>query len=257
MNTILRKLTVSALAGSAIAAVALVPVIANAATVKSGMPGDQVVTASKSGAANPDFRLSEDGYNAIRDIRAARVAIFNGAEDQAREFITQASADLQKVKADDMVVSKKQPDNVNPNLVPVDGQLFVVDNFTSSKEKQAHIAASNAKIKQGKVDEAIKDLKLADVDVGFTRVLMPLAATEHHIKVASDLFDGGHYYEANMALKAAEDALQVDTVMLVQTPKDQTAQAASASATKAQTAQAQTAKPQAATDTTTTGSTTK
>lgn len=217
MNRIFHNFTIGALASTVIAAASLVPVAANAATAD-----DQVVTASKSGVANPDLRLSQEGYNVVRDIRAARVAIFNGDSGTARKFVDEAKADLTKVKSDDMKVMKKGGANANADLVPIDGQLFVADNFTTSSEKAQHIADTNKKIKQGKADEAMYDLQLANVDVGFTRVLMPLATTREHVNVASNLLDSGNFYEANMALKAAEDGLQVDTVMLVKTPTDQT-----------------------------------
>ncbi|GAB4354112.1 MAG: YfdX family protein [Oricola sp.] len=210
MNRTFRQFTIGALASTAVAAASLAPALAHAATTD-----DQVVTASKTGAANPDLRLSQDGYNVIRDIRAARVAIFNGDSEAAKKFVEEAKSDLKKVKSDDMIAVKKDSANTNPDLVPIDGQLFVADNFTTSSEKARHIADTNKKIKEGKADEAMQDLKLANVDVGFTRVLMPLAMTQDHVTTAYNLLEGGSYYEANMALKAAEDGLQVDTVMLV------------------------------------------
>ena len=218
MNRILRKFTIGALAGTAIAAASLAPVMAYAATTD-----DQVVSASKAGLANPDLRLSQDGYNVIRDVRAARVAIFNGDSAAAKQFVDEAKTDLNRVKVDDMVAMKGGPGSPTPDLVPIDGQIFVADNFTTSTEKAQHIADTNKKIKQGKTDDAMHDLQLAKVDVGFTRVLMPLAKTREHVDVAANLIARDSYYQANMALKAVEDSLQVDTVMLVKSPAtDQT-----------------------------------
>ena len=218
MNRTIRKFTIGAIAGTAIAAAGLFPVMAYAATT-----GDQVVSASKSAMAKPDLRLSQDGYNVLRDIRAARFAIFSGDAEAARKFVDEAKTDLNRVKVDDMVAMKGDPGSPNPDLVPIDGQIFVADNFTTSPQKAQHIADTNKKIKQGKADEAMHDLQLANVDVGFTRVLMPLSKTRDHIDLASSLIGQESYYQANMALKAAEDGLQVDTVMLDQTPStDQT-----------------------------------
>ena len=61
--------------------------------------------------------------------------------------------------------------------------------------------------------------ELAEVDIGFTRLLMPLDSTAKQITNAQTLLDQHKYYEANMALKAAEDGLNVETVMLVQPTK--------------------------------------
>lgn len=47
--------------------------------------------------------------------------------------------------------------------------------------------------------------------------MMPLAATQTHLQTATDLIAKKQYYEANLALKAAEDGLKIDTISLVDT----------------------------------------
>jgi hypothetical protein len=95
----------------------------------------------------------------------------------------------------------------------------VADDFVATPEKTKHIAAGNQKIKEGKADEAVQELKLANVDIGFTRLLMPLGETQAHVKTAAKLIASEDYYQANMALKAAEDGVNIDTVILVNAPK--------------------------------------
>lgn len=214
MKSIIRNFAIGALASTAIAAASLAPVSATAANTT-----DQVVAASKSGNANPSLQLSQDGFNVIRDVRAARVAIFNGDTESAGKFVDQAREDLTKAKADDKTVTAKAGSE-DANWIPIDGQLVVADNFVTTPEKAKRIAEGNKHFKEGKSDEAIAALKLADVDIGFTRVLMPLDATQTHVNAAADFIKNGYYYEANMALKAAEDGLNVETVMLVEGPKD-------------------------------------
>jgi hypothetical protein len=111
------------------------------------------------------------------------------------------------------------PTGESGNLIPIDGQLVVSDNFVATPEKAKQISEGNQKLKEGKSDEAMKALKLASVDIGFTRVLMPLNETEAHVNLAADLIKNESFYEANMALKAAEDGLNVETIMLVEAPK--------------------------------------
>lgn len=176
---------------------------------------DQVVEASRASAARQSLKLSQDGFNTLRDIRAARLAIFSGDTKAAQDFVNRATADLNKVKADEMTMHASKPGN----WVPIDGQVIVADDFVSTPEKNAHVAAGNKKLREGKADEAIKELKLAEVDVGFSRLLMPVDSTRRQISVASGLLTAERYYEANLALKAAEDGLVVDTVALVETPK--------------------------------------
>lgn len=218
MKSAFRTLAVATITSTALAGVALAPLSAVAAGSK-----DPVVEATKAGTANPKVQLSQDGYNVMRDIRATRVAIFNGDTDSAKKFIELAKTDLQKTKKDDTLIEQKKGENLPKNWVPIDGQVVVADNFVATPEKTKHVASGNQKLKEGKSREAIEELKLAEVDVGFTRVLMPLAETEVHVDVAADQIQAGAFYEANLALKAAEDGLNIETVMLLENPKSTTA----------------------------------
>jgi hypothetical protein len=49
--------------------------------------------------------------------------------------------------------------------------------------------------------------------------MMPLDVTVKHVNTATALVKEGKYYEANLALKAAEDGIVVDAVALVEAPK--------------------------------------
>lgn len=55
---------------------------------------------------------------------------------------------------------------------------------------------------------------MAGVDVSETQVLMPLKQTLEKIDCAQELLSKGKYYEANLALKGAEDGVVVDTETL-------------------------------------------
>lgn len=206
----------TALFGLAMAPV-MVPVMANARD-NDHHNEDQVVQAPQAGKADPKLQLSQDGYNVMRDIRAARVAIFNGDTVAAVNFVDMAKKAIAATEAEDTIVRAKDKDDAG-RWVPIDGQLVVADNFVATPEKTEHIAAGNQKIKEGKTREAIEELKLADVDIGFTRLLMPLSETEAHVNTAAKLIASEDYFQANMALKAAEDGVNVDTVMLVGAPK--------------------------------------
>ena len=52
----------------------------------------------------------------------------------------------------------------------------------------------------------------------YNRVWMPLVSTKTHLADATKLMDDHKYYEANLALKAVGDSLQMDTVDLAGTP---------------------------------------
>ncbi len=216
MTGTFRNTIVATVAALAITGTALTPVLA--ATDSNG--GDAVVQAAKTGAANPKLALSADGNTLMRAVRAARIAIFNGDTAMANNMVKKAQAALKRVKSDDTVVKGKGGKEIDANWVPIDGQLVVADSFTDNPERAAHIAKGNQKIKEGKADEALQELKLANVDVGFSRIMMPLQETADHLNLAAKEIKGEDYYQANLALKAIEDGLNVETAMLVEVPKD-------------------------------------
>lgn len=219
MNTRLRSFVLSAIASTALAGATLAPTMALADDAPDNPNQDRFVQATKSGAANQKLQLSQDGFNVMRDVRAARIAIFNGDTEAATKFVDLAKADLQKSQKDESLIEHRGDAAPGTTWVPIDGELIVSDNFVVTPEKAKHIAAGNQKIKEGKANEALEQLKLADIAVGFTRVLMPLAETKLHVDVAADMIQSDDFYEANMALKAAEDGLNFETVGLIDVPK--------------------------------------
>lgn len=228
MTATLRTLTYAVAMAAALAGSGMTPLATYAASDSNSQSpngqNDQVVQASQAGTAQQSLKLSQDGYNVMRDIRAARVAIFNGDTDAAKQFVDEAKADLKKAKTDATVIkSNENADEEGTrdagNWIPIDGELVVADNFVSTPEKTEHIKQGNQKLKEGKTQEAVQHLSLAEVDIGFTRLMMPLDKTEAHIHQAADLIENEQYYQANVALKAAEEGLILDTVMLVGSPK--------------------------------------
>jgi hypothetical protein len=177
------------------------------------------------------MKFSQDGNDAIRAISAARVAIFNGDPKLASDMIAKAKTAVAKAEQEAPTYSLKVTTSVEgktlgtesetekPEMVPVDGQLTLADDFVPTPEKQKHIAAANEHFKNGKSKEALEELRLGEVEVMYNRIWMPLASTSKHIEQAMKLMDEHKYYEANLALKAIGDSLTVDSVKLTETPK--------------------------------------
>lgn len=66
-------------------------------------------------AADKDVgKLSKDGAQAFRDMHLARVAIYDAAPNQAKDYIGKAKAALSKAKADDAVFNKAEADLKTP-----------------------------------------------------------------------------------------------------------------------------------------------
>jgi hypothetical protein len=195
-------------------------------------PETAVAAPAKPSAEAKDLmRFSSDGHNAAREIMAARVAIFNGDPKLAMEMIAQAKASVSKAELEAPTftlkttesVQGKAPDSKSQTekaeMVPVDGQVVLADDFVATPEKQAHVSKANEHFKNGRKKEALEELRLGEIEVHYDRVFMPLASTYKHIEQATKLMDDHKYYEANLALKAIGDSFTVDSVILIDSPK--------------------------------------
>ena len=206
MKNLIAPLTIAALAvGSFFAADSL---CAQSSTTKTEPAATQQEANSKPDAT----RVAKDGYAVVRAMHAARVAIFNGEPDMAKKALTDAKALIEKTKADEMVAGMKG------DLIPIDGSLALTDTFVASPECTRCIDKANELFTAGDKAQALQELRLGKIDVDFSRILMPIAATEEQLTKAINFANDGKYYECNLALKAAEDGLQLDSVSLTELP---------------------------------------
>lgn len=192
---------------------------------------DKAAAKAKATAQDRDMlKLSQDGFMAMRAVRAARIAIFNGNPQTARDALVSArtSLDAASKEAPVFIVDVKTGSNgkiVSDNksvdrmdLIPIDGQVVLADSFVATPEKKSHIDKANEHFAKSRGKDATEELRLAEVDASFSRVLMPIEATSRHVGEASSLLAAQKFYEANLALKAAEDGLRMDSVMLSDAP---------------------------------------
>jgi len=207
--------------------------------------------AQKADEAKPNpMKLSQEGYVAMRAVRGARIAIFNGEPQMADKMLEtakkaieaaekQASDSAAKSEADAKgsgTATASGDAQGSVDLVPIDGKLLVADDFVVTPEKKGHVDTANEHFEKGEHEKAIEELRLAEIDVTYQRVLMPLASTRKNIESALSLEKDHKYYEANLALKDAEDGLVVDTVSLIgPVPADGSAPADSGTADSAKT----------------------
>ena len=206
------------------------------------VPGEKAP--AKNGLTEDLMKVSNDGYSAIRAIHLARIAIFNGDTKTAKEMLDKAKKDLdaatkdaqtfaadnkaadQGKKADDKSASDKM------DLIPIDGEIAIADTFVPSSEKKKHIDKANEHLKSGRSKEAIEELRLGEVDIVFTRVMLPLESTKKRVADAEKLAGDHKYYEANLALKAAEEGIVINAVDLIGTPTPPSTASAAASTKK-------------------------
>ena len=169
-------------------------------------------------------QFSQAGHSALLNIGDARLAIFNGDPtiavklmESAKTLLTQAGKDAASMGADARSAGKSMPGAGNTSNaaslnVPVDGQLAVADDFVMTPDKKTHIDKANEQFKKGDHATGLEELKLAAIDVNYTRWWLPVAATQTHLDQAIKLANENKYYEANLALKAIEDSVTMDSI---------------------------------------------
>ena len=172
--------------------------------------------------------VSQESAVAMRDIRAARLAIFEGDPSTAKQLVGDAQKNLTAaaknaprtrvtVKTEETLGNKtiaKTSATETADLVPVDAWLGLSEDFVPTQAKKDSIKKADEHLKAGDRAKALATLKEADIGVSVTRVLMPMDATEKQVTQAATLLSQDKYYEANLALREAEGGLITDTVLL-------------------------------------------
>lgn len=188
---------------------------------------DAVASVSEKAKDDTMIKTVDEAYRAMREVQAARLAIFNGMPDQAQKFVDQAKADMQvaQSRTKDFAVKTQKEAASGDAYIPIDTSLALSEGFKPTKDKQAAIDKANQHLAKGEHKPAIEALRLANVDFTESAALIPAKAVLSHISDAATLLGQKKYYEANLALKAAVDAVIVEAYSIdaipVQGPKAQ------------------------------------
>ncbi|WP_392565754.1 YfdX family protein [Utexia brackfieldae] len=151
-----------------------------------------------------------EGFEAMRNVQYARLAIFNGNIDDAIKATDQAAKLLAKDSTNwtDFLTMIKDPAlKTDDNYAIIDVSIALSENFVATPEKEKAIAAANEKLKQGQQQEALEQLRLAGVSVNQTQYVIGLKQTNAAIAQAQQLLKSGKYYEANLILKSIQDSI--------------------------------------------------
>jgi len=225
MKNVPLKVSAVALMASSILAY---PALARAAEdIKPPSTSNAVPGAGQSGK---NFRqFSQAGHSAMMNIGDARLAIFNGDPKVALKLMESAKTLLLQADKDAPSMGSTAPgDTAKPGAmntmgpkmrsVPVDGQLALADDFVMTPEKKVHVDKANESFKKGDHATGLEELRLGAIDVNYTRWWLPIAPTEAHLQQAIKLADESKYYEANLALKAIEDSVTIDSISFSDLP---------------------------------------
>ncbi|MGL4270646.1 MAG: YfdX family protein, partial [Plesiomonas sp.] len=104
------------------------------------------------------------------------------------------------------------------NYVIINASMSVAEDFIPTPAKQKAISQANEKIKAGDRHGALETLRLAGIGIVENQALMPLKQTQQNVAKALELMKHSKYYEANLALKAAEDGIIIDSESVIGAP---------------------------------------
>ncbi len=182
-------------------------------------------TSSESQATNKatekDFvKVSSDTQTGMRDVHGARLAIFNGDPEQARTYVDAAVTRMEDAvnDANQYALDIKAPKDED-SYVPFNANLALLNAYEPNTEQAKQIAKVKAHMHKGMKREAVKELKLAEIDVAVTASMVPVKFAKAHVEQAAKLVAEHKYYEANLALKAVDDAVVVETYAIDAVPK--------------------------------------
>lgn len=216
----LMAVALAAALSTGMVATSMTPVLAADTHSKGTVAKEQQKAADKT-AQREFVKVSDDAHMTMRNVHDARLAIYNGMIGSAQTYLDAALSRVGVTLKDaDKYARDTKEATKNDSYVPFNATLALADTFVPTKEKMEHIAKANEHLRKGEQKKAIETLKLGQVDVSVATSLVPVKFAQSNIQKADKLVSEGKYYEANLALKAIEDAVVIETVGLDRLPKN-------------------------------------
>lgn len=220
MNT-RQKIAAAGLASTIAMATALSPVLAASTNNAASTPPAAAAKAPDSGttqdtAQASDQRIlqtSQDVGKGLAEARAARVAIFEGQTDMATKLANDAQTAFKAAKdnADRYTMSSAKADQNGHEYVPFDVQIALSETFKPDQSNIADLKTARDHIQKGNQKAAAETLQKANIDVMVSAAMVPVDTALQHLGDAVKFIGEKKFYEANLALKAVEDAVKVET----------------------------------------------
>ena len=185
-------------------------------SILSFLLASSLTWAAETGNQSIISKPGQQGMEAMKDIQFARLALFRGQPESAKDLVNKAQLLLKKDQDWSSARAKnKKTLRSDDFYVVIDSSLMLTEDFQADDEKKKAIQKANAHLSNGDKKGAIETLRLAGIDIAETQLLMPLKQTIAKVEKASEMLDDGKYYEANLALKGAEDGMITDTKTII------------------------------------------
>ena len=201
---------------------------------------DTAAGAAKDGSPAPIIRTVAEVRQAVQDIHAARLAIFEGLTDDAAKLVEDAVGNLDEAqaslaargipaapstgqagragqagKSDDQALAKADADGATPagdapsDYLPFDTSIALLEGFVPQPRHREALEQAGQKMQKGDQKGAAESLKLAEIDLSVTAAMIPAKSSLDHVRQAEKLIGQQKWHEANLALKAIEDSIVV------------------------------------------------
>ncbi|SFJ85873.1 YfdX family protein [Celeribacter neptunius] len=158
------------------------------------------------------FETSQSTRDALQNVHAARIALFEGNTDMAGTLTAAAADDLSSAQktASDIAIKSDKTKAKDDMYVPFESSVGLAEGFVPTDANKDQMAEAGKHLAKGDQQKALEVLKLANVDVDYMAYMLPINGSVKHAQQASDQIAKGDYYQANMSLKAIEDSIVAD-----------------------------------------------
>jgi len=199
------KTSIVSLAAAGLIAASPLALLGNAAAATS----EEVAQPAADTQDQAIIKTVDEAYQGLRQVHAARVAIFNGETDVALQHVTAAEADFTAVEKtlDTHQIKAASASGEADAYIPFDMQIGLAEGFVPSQEMTGKLQEANQLFQQGNHRNAVDVLRLANIDITVNAGLVPAKSSLARVQGAIKLIDDKKYYEANLALKALEDSV--------------------------------------------------
>jgi hypothetical protein len=155
------------------------------------------------------LKTVDEAIQGLRQVHAARLAIFNGQTDVALKHVTAAEQEftaVQKASGTHEITATSATGEAGA-YVPFDMSIGLAEGFVPSEEMAGSLREASQLFEQGNHRNAVEVLRLANIDITVSAGLVPAKSSLAQIQGAIKLLDEKKYHEANLALKALEDSV--------------------------------------------------
>ncbi|WP_299842925.1 YfdX family protein [uncultured Roseovarius sp.] len=152
------------------------------------------------------IKIPANGTHILDGVHGARLALFDGNLDMAKEMISGASDQFDDHAAK-FAIKLAENDGY---AIPVDSGIQFAEGFEPDETHGAAIEEAGAHIRSGDVDSAVTAMTGAGIDLDIRLVVLPVETAAANLKQALADIERGEIHKANMALKAVETSIVIE-----------------------------------------------